>query len=111
MGDAELLQTQNLPQLSLREDRGAEHNLAGVLRGRIEDIAFGADLRLQGHHDRLAQRIDRRVRHLRKLLPEIVVERAHLVRQHGHRGVIAHGAHRLALILGEHADDFIALLA
>ena len=57
-----------------------------------------------------AQRIDRRVGDLRELLAEIVVERAHLVRQHRHRRVVAHRADRLALVLGEHADDFVALL-
>ena len=64
----------------------------------------------QRHHDRLAQRIDRRIGDLRELLAEIVVQRADLVRQHRHRRVIAHGADRLALILGEHADDLVALL-
>ena len=111
VGDAELGQSQDLPELPLREDRRAEHNLAGVLWGRLKDIALRSDLRLQRHYDRLAQRIDRRVCHLRELLPEIIVKRAHLVRQHRHRRVIAHGANRFALILGEHADDLIALFA
>ena len=59
---------------------------------------------------RLAQRIDRRIGDLRELLAEIVVQRAHLMRQNGHRRVVAHGADRLALVLREHADDFLALL-
>ena len=75
-----------------------------------ENVALRPDLRLQGHHDRLAQRIDRRVCHLRELLAEIVVERAHLVRQHRHGRVVAHRAHRLVLILRQHADDVVALL-
>ena len=106
----DLLDRENLPQLALREDRRAEHHLRGVLgRGR-EDVAFRPDLRLQRHHDRLAQRIDRRVGDLGELLAEVVVERAHLVRQHRERRVIAHRAHRLVLVLREHADDVVTLL-
>ena len=56
------------------------------------------------------RRVDRRIGHLRELLAEIIVERAHLVREHRHRRVVAHRAYRLALILGEHADDLVALL-
>ena len=81
-----------------------------MLRLRREHVALGADLRLQRHHDRLAQRVDGRVGHLRELLPEIVVQRADLVRQHRHRCVIAHRADRFAFVLGQCADDFIALL-
>ena len=33
-----------------------------------------------------------------------------MLRQHRHRRVVAHRAHRLALVLGQHADDLVALL-
>ena len=45
---------------------------------------------------------------MRELLPEIVVQGAHFLRQHRHRRVVAHGADRLALVFREHADDLIA---
>ena len=80
-----------------------------VLR-RNEDIAFGADLGLQRHHDALAQAVDRRIRDLGELLPEIIVERADFLRQHRHRRVVAHRADRFALVLGQNADDLVALL-
>ena len=75
-----------------------------------KDVAFRPDLGLQRHHDRFAQAVDGRVGDLRELLAEVVVKRAHLVRQHRHRRVVAHRAHRLILVLGEHADDLVALL-
>ena len=105
-----LLQGEDLPQLPLRQNRRAQHDLPRMLGRGHEDVALRADLRLQRHHDRLAQRIDRRVRYLRELLAEVVIERAHFVRQHRHGRVVAHGAHRLTLVLREHADDFLALL-
>ena len=104
------LDGQDLPQLPLRENRRAEHHLAGVFRRGQENVALRADLGLQRHHDALAQRIDRRVGHLRKLLAEVVVQRAHLVRQHRHGSVVAHRAHRLVLVLRQHADDVVTLL-
>ena len=81
----DLLDGEDLAQLALRQDRRAEHHLARVLGRGLEDVALRPDLRLQRHHDRLAQRIDRRVGDLRELLAEVVVERAHLVREHRHR--------------------------
>ncbi len=81
-----------------------------MLLRRNEDIALGADLRLQRHHDALAQAVDRRIRDLRELLPEIVVERAYFLRQNRHRRVIAHRADRFTLVFSQHANDLVALL-
>ncbi len=86
----DFLQPQDLPQLALRQNRRAQHDLARMLGRRHEDVALRSDLGLQRHDDGLAQRIDRRVRHLGELLSEVIVERADLVRQNGHRRVVAH---------------------
>ena len=110
MRHARIVETHDLAELALREHGRTQHDLFGVLLGRYEDVAFGTDLRLQRHDDALAQRVDRRIGDLGELLAEIIVEGAHLLRQHRHRRVIAHRAHRLALVFGEHADDLIALL-
>ncbi len=75
----DFLESEDLTQLALRKDRRAQHDLPRMLRRRHEDVALRSDLGLQRHHDRLAQRIDGRVRDLGKLLPEIVVQRADLV--------------------------------
>ena len=60
-----------------------------------EQVGFRADERSQRHHDLFADRIDRRVGHLREQLLEVIVERAVLVRQHRQRGIGAHRAGRL----------------
>ena len=110
MRDARVGHAHDLPQLALREHGRVEHDLIRVLRRRHEDIALRSDLRLQRHDDAFAQTIDGRIGDLRELLTEIVVQRARFLRQHGHGRVIAHRAHGLAFILGQNADDFIALL-
>ena len=58
-----------------------------------------------------AQRVNRRVGNLGKLLPKIIVNTARLARQYRHWGVVAHGAHCLLAGLGEHPDDLLALFA
>ena len=50
-----------------------------VLRRALEQIALGADVALERHDDFFADRVDRRVSHLREQLPEIVVEHPRLV--------------------------------
>ena len=51
----------------------------------VEQVRLRADEGHQRHHDRFADRVDRRVGHLREQLLEVVVERLVLVRQHGQR--------------------------
>ena len=75
----------------------------------MEHIALSAQIRLQGHDDRLAQRIDGRVGDLCKLLAEIVVQRALLQGQHRHGRVVAHGAHGFITRFRQRAQHLIAL--
>jgi hypothetical protein len=56
----------------------------------VEQVGLGADEGHQRHHDGFADRVDRRVRHLREQLLEVVVERLVAVAQHGQRAVVAH---------------------
>jgi hypothetical protein len=65
----------------------------------VEQVGLGADEGHQRHHDRLADRVDRRVGHLGEQLLEVVVERLVLGREHGQRAVVAH-----------RADAFLAVL-
>ena len=65
-------------------------------RGRFrfvdaKQVGLGADERGQRHHDLFADRVDRRVGHLREQLLEVVVQHLVLARQHRQRGVGAHG--------------------
>ena len=65
-----------------------------------EEIRARADERHQRHHELFADRVDRRIRHLREELLEIVVEDLRAIGQHGQRGVVAHRAQRLLAALG-----------
>ena len=58
----------------------------------VEQVGLRTDERHQRHDDRLADRIDRRVRDLREQLLEVVVERLVLVGEDGERRVVAHRA-------------------
>ena len=71
----------------------------------VEQVRLGTDEGHQRHHDRLADRIDRRVGDLREQLLEIVVERLALARQHRQRRVVAHRADRLLAGCGHRAQQ------
>ena len=71
----------------------------------VEQVGLGADEGHQRHHDRLADRVDRRVGHLREQLLEVVVERLVLVGEHGQRAVVAHGADALFAVGGHGAHQ------
>ena len=69
---AEHVGAQQLSQLALRQDRRIHDDVLRMLRADIEKTRFAPDVGLQGHHDALAQRVDRRICYLRELLSEIV---------------------------------------
>jgi hypothetical protein len=63
-----------------------------VDRVDVQQVGLRADEAVQRHHDGLADRVDRRVRHLGEQLLEVVEQRLVLVAQHGQRAVVAHRA-------------------
>ena len=67
----------------------------------VQEIRPGPDKRDQRHHNRLPNRINRRIGHLRKELFEIVVQRLVFIGQDSQRRVVAHRSHRLFAI-GRH---------
>ena len=81
-----------------------------MLGGLVKYISLGAQIHLERHDDGFAQRVDRRVGDLREFLPEIIVKRAFLSRQHRHGRVVTHRAHRLIAGLCQRAKHLIALL-
>ena len=95
----------HLREFLVREDRPLHFEAAAVGRLRIEQVAFGAEARLRGGDDLLADAIDRRIRDLREQLLEIVVEQPRLVRQHRERRVVAHRADRLDAVLRHRRED------
>ena len=62
------------------------------------------------HHDRLADRVDRRVRHLREELLEVRVEQRLAAGEHGERRVVAHRADRLLGVPRERREDRLHVL-
>ena len=75
-----------------------EHRLADFEAHRgidvvdVEQVRLRADEAHQRHHHLLADRIDRRVGHLREQLFEVVVQRLVLARQHRQRSIVTHRA-------------------
>ena len=102
---------QQLAQLALRQHRRIEVDVAHGLGAVGEHIALAPELGRQRHHAVFAQRIDRRIGDLREGLAEAVVQRPHLLRQRGHRHVVAHRADRFLLGFGQRAQHLLALLA
>ncbi len=68
-------------------------DLGGALE--VEQVRPRPDERDEAHDELLADRVDRRVRHLREVLLEVGVQQLGLVRQHRDRRVGAHRADRL----------------
>ena len=92
-------------QFVVGEDRARHLNEVCVLRRLGEDVRLVADIRHDRYHELLANRIDRRVRHLRKKLMEEIEERTTLPGEAGQRGVIAHGTDRFMSGLGHRPDN------
>ena len=75
-----------------------KHRLADLEPDRRIDLVDAEQIRLrsdeahQAHHQVLADRVDRRVGHLREQLLEVVVQRLVLARQHCQGRIVAHGA-------------------
>ena len=78
-----------------------QHRLAHLQAHRrvhlvdVQQVGLGSNKGHQRHHDRFADRVDRRVGHLGKQLLEVAVERLVFVRQDGQGAVVAHGTDRL----------------
>ncbi len=57
----------------------------------LQPIAVRSGQHFHGHDQLLADRVDRRIGHLRKELLEVGIKQARLLGEHGQRGVVAHG--------------------
>ena len=99
-----------LLELGVEQDRRLQHELARVLGRLVEEVLLGADARLQAHHDRLADRVDRRVRHLREQLLEVRVDEPVAVGEDREGRVVAHRADRLLGVARERGQDHLHVL-
>ena len=77
-------------------------------RRLVEQVALGADAGRHAHHDRLADRVDRRVGDLREELLEVGEQRRVAVAEHGQREVVAHRADRLLAARGGRRQQDLA---
>ena len=92
-------------------DDGRLHlDLTARLGPRLQQIRLGADRRAHRRHQLFANRVERRVRHLREQLREVVVEQPRLVRQHGERRVRAHRPDRLFAVLRHRRQQNLQIL-
>ena len=91
-------------ELGVAQDRVRDHQLVGVVGPLGQQVGLGPDARADRHHDRLADRVDRRVGDLREQLLEVGEERRRMVRQHRQRHVGAHRPDRL-LALRRHRRE------
>ena len=72
-----------------------------------EQVGPRSDERHQRHHQLFADRIDRRIGHLREQLFEIAVEHLRPVRQYRQGGVVAHRADRLLAVQRHRRQDHL----
>ena len=80
------------------------HHLAVRGIGRQDIRAHGSDVLCERHHQFLADGVDGRVRHLCKLLAEVVEQQLRAVADDGQRGVVTHRRHGL-LPCRRHRDN------
>ncbi len=88
-------------QIAIGQDRMRQLERVAVLRRLVQNVALGADVADQRHHQLFADGIDGRIGDLRKELLEVVEQRLRTVRETGQRHVGAHRADRL-FALGAH---------
>ena len=73
-----------------RQHRRVQQQMVTLLRRLIQNVAKIAKPCAQRHHMALAKAVDRRVGHLREILPEEMMQAPIAVRQHRKRCVVTH---------------------
>ena len=90
-----LVDVEDLGEVLVRQDRVGQHDLAARIGSGLQQVPLGADLGLGGGDQFLADRIQRRIGHLREELAEVVEQQSRPFRQHRDRGVGPHRPDRL----------------
>ena len=104
-----LFDVEDLVQADVVEDRvGQLEHVTGPGAG-LEDVSLRTDLLADRGHQLLADRVERRVRHLREQLLEVVVEQAGSFGEHGDGRVGAHRAERFHAVAHHRLDDELDL--
>ena len=100
----------NPRKVTIVEHRGFDLDLAAAFRRCLEQVAFRADRRRDLGHEFFTDPVERRVRHLREQLFEIIVKQTRAVGQHGKRGVSPHRAGRFRARFGHWLKDDAQIL-
>ena len=98
-------------QIGVREERRgqADHAVAAV-EPFAEEVPLGANERVDGGHDLLADRIEGRVRDLREELLEVVVKWLRALGEDGEGRVRPHRAERLLSLAGHRSEVVLGIL-
>ena len=91
-------------QAPIVEHRAIENDLAAMVRTGRKEVFLRSEKGAQGHHQRLPDGVDGRVRHLSKQLLEVRVQELRSLAQHRERAVVAHRSERL-LALDRHRRE------
>ena len=93
----------DLGQLVVVDHREVEGDGARVLGAPAQQVALGTEPEGERGDDLFADRVERRVGHLRELLREVVEQQPRALAEHGDRRVGAHRAERLRAVLTHRA--------
>jgi hypothetical protein len=83
---AVVVDVDDLGEFVVVDDRERQRQLTTALRTWGEQVALGSDRRRHRRDDLFADRVQRRIRHLREELLEVVEQQSWSLRQHGERG-------------------------
>ena len=97
----------DLLQIGVRQDRLLHPDAPAGLRMFIHQIGLGPDAGRERHHEFFADRIDRRIRDLRKQLLEVFEQQLRSIRQHRQRRVRAHRRDRFLPFHHHRGDDHL----
>ena len=100
-----------LGQLAIVDDRVADADLPAALGLRTEQVALRTDRRLHRRDQLFADRVERRIRHLREELLEVVVQQPGFVGQDRQRCVGTHRTNRLFAGASHRLEQLLDVLA
>ena len=96
-------------KLGVADKGGIEHQDFGLAAVLVEHVLQVSEPGLEAHRPVLAQAVDRRIRHLAEILPEVVAERPVPIRKYRARRVVPHGRDRLLSVL-DHGREHVLKL-
>jgi hypothetical protein len=100
----------HLVELGVAHEGAVENEDLGLGAVLVQHVLEVSEPRLEAHHPVFAKRVDRRVRYLAEVLPEVVAERTILAGEDRGGRVVAHRGHHLLAVLGHRREDLLQLL-